>query len=117
MTSPASGAQDIPLLLTQPPTVPPNADKNLGSQNYAKRPFAVVVGGGFDDSMFAQMKEACKNVEEVPWARADVTKAKEMPDYSDVDAFGRAVAGRIKTALDGLCESGEGVEKGGVVMY
>jgi hypothetical protein len=59
----------------------------------------VVVGGGFDDEMFKQMRNACREVTDVPWGRANLMKGGEMPDYNDVEAFGKVVARRIKASL------------------
>jgi len=53
---------DLPLLLSSPPQIPENPAENLGSQNYGERPKAVAVGGGFNDDMFQEMKDACKDV-------------------------------------------------------
>ena len=49
--------------------------------------------------MFKQMKDACKETRDVPWGKADLSMSGEMPNYNDVDAFGKAVARRVKTRL------------------
>jgi hypothetical protein len=97
--------------------VPPNSQSNLGSQNYAKRPAAVVVGGGFDDQMFKQMKDACKETMDVPWGKADVSMSGGMPNYNNVDAFGKAVARRVKTRLLELDTGGKNGVEGGEFRY
>jgi hypothetical protein len=55
--------KDLPLLLSTPPKAPQNTEDNVGSRNYDKRPVAVLAGGGFDDTMFNEIKDACKDVD------------------------------------------------------
>ncbi|KAJ4366952.1 hypothetical protein N0V83_007482 [Neocucurbitaria cava] len=82
---------DIPLLFSGK-TVPSNNNSdNLGSQNYAKKPVAVAVGGGFDDEMFEQMKAATEG-KEVVWVRPDLSKMDGMPELGDVEAYAAASA-------------------------
>jgi hypothetical protein len=98
--TPSSGAQDLPHILSTPPRTPPSSSSNLGSQNYASRPFAIAVGGGFDDAAFAEIRGACKDVEKgVVWVRADTRKWSSMPSLSDHEGFGAAMAARVKKSL------------------
>jgi hypothetical protein len=98
--TPSSGAQDLPHILSTPPRNPPSSSSNLGSRNYASRPFAVAVGGGFDDAAFAEIRGACKDVEKgVAWVRADTSKWSSMPSLSDHEGFGAAMAARVKKTL------------------
>ncbi|KAH7386909.1 hypothetical protein DE146DRAFT_635682 [Phaeosphaeria sp. MPI-PUGE-AT-0046c] len=102
--------KDLPLLLTETPKKPEDSATNAGSQNYSARPLAVAVGGYFDDAMFNQMKDTCKAVDKgIVWLRPDTTKFKSMPSLSDTDAFGIAMAERVKTKL---IELGVGKETG-----
>jgi hypothetical protein len=55
--------KDLPLLLSTPPKAPQNTENNVGSRNYDERPVAVLTGGGFNDTMFNEIKEACKDVD------------------------------------------------------
>lgn len=89
---------------------PKNTSSNIGSQDYEKRPVAVVVGGGFDDGMLAAMKDACKGLKAV-WGHADRTKLSEMPSLDQPELFGAATAVRVQEGLKrhGV---GEGVEEG-----
>lgn len=64
---------------------------------------AIAVGGGFDDRMFAEIKDACKDMDKgVVWLRADVTKIKEMPPLNDLEAYGEETARRVKRKLGEL---------------
>jgi hypothetical protein len=58
------GVKDLPLLLSSPPRTPENVDGNFGSRNYGARPLAVGVGGGFNNEMLEEMRNACKDVDE-----------------------------------------------------
>jgi hypothetical protein len=58
------GVKDLPLLLSAPSRTPENVDENFGSRNYEARPLAVGVGGGFNDEMLEEMRNACKDVDE-----------------------------------------------------
>jgi hypothetical protein len=58
------GVKDLPLLLSTPLQSPDNVGENFGSQNYKERPLAVGVGGGFNDEMFEEMRDACRDLDE-----------------------------------------------------
>lgn len=118
-----AGISDIPLLLSgKTPTPAPSSNtssgpsENLGSQNYAKKPVAVAVGGGFDDEMFEQMKAATEG-KEVVWVRADPSKMAGMPELGDVEAYAAASAARVKRCLGGLGVGVEGGKREGVFYY
>ena len=66
--------------------------------------------------MFAQMKKACNaaSVKDVPWARADISRAGEMPNHGDVEAFVKKTTERIQKRLKELTACGE--EKVGGVL-
>jgi hypothetical protein len=100
---------DLPYVLSNPSAAPPSSSSNLGSKNYGTRPFAIAVGGGFNDQAFQEIKNACKDVEQgIVWVRADTSKWSSMPSLSDHDAFGAAMAKRVKSKLNELgLESGE----------
>lgn len=67
-----AGARDIPPLFQgQPPQSKEHA--NLGTQKYGKKPAAVVVGGGYNDVDFKQLRNAFKGESDVPWLRHDVS--------------------------------------------
>jgi hypothetical protein len=68
--TPEAGHKEIPLLLSGKRLE--NTASNLGSQNYAQLPQAVVAGGGFHDDVFLGMREASERVEgvkKVPWLK------------------------------------------------
>lgn len=109
-----AGILELPLLLKTPPTIPSGSGPNLGSQNYAKRPIAVVTGGGFDDEAFEAMRKACADVTaDIPWGKPDVAKMREMPNYGNMDAFGGRIVERMKENLGKLGGGGEE----GVFLY
>jgi hypothetical protein len=58
------GVKDLPLLLSTPSKPPDNIGENFGSQKYGERPLAVGVGGGFNDEMFKEMRDACRDLNE-----------------------------------------------------
>jgi hypothetical protein len=99
---------------------PPNSTSNLGSQSYSTKPFAVAVGGGFNDQAFQEIKGACKDVEQgVAWVRADTSQLSSMPSLNDHDAFGAAMAKRVKSALNklGFADGKEESRKEGVYLF
>lgn len=69
-----SATTDLPTLLRGRgrglPSTTDGPDPNMGTQNYASPPAAVVLGGGFDEAALAAMREACKGVSFVPWLKA-----------------------------------------------
>ncbi|KAF1837898.1 hypothetical protein BDW02DRAFT_565625 [Decorospora gaudefroyi] len=67
--------------------------------------------------MFAQMENACKDVSSVSWLRADLSRRGEMPDYGDLEAFGRETAKRVKARLLELKVGREGGVESGVFWY
>lgn len=111
--SPEAGATDIPLLLSG--KTPPETSNNHGSQNYARTPVAIVVGGGFDDDAFNQMKEACKDVKGTVWVRAE--KVEGAPPLSDAKGFGEMVAGRVKEKLGELKVGQDGGTTEGIFWF
>ncbi|KAK2731036.1 hypothetical protein FQN55_005168 [Onygenales sp. PD_40] len=110
----ASGKTELPLLLNVPntdsTTIP--CESNIGSRNYSEAPFAVVIGGGYDDEAVAELEEACKaelanmtGKATIPWLRVDKTKPAPPPGGPE---YGNAVAGRTKECLLRLKEDSEG---------
>ncbi|EUC42881.1 hypothetical protein COCMIDRAFT_102304 [Bipolaris oryzae ATCC 44560] len=92
----------------------------LLSPTNPSRPVAVVLGGGFDDAMFAEIKEACDTAQggkEVAWLRTDITGKVEMPDMNDREAYGKAMGARLKRGLEGLGVGREEGVKGGVHFF
>jgi hypothetical protein len=69
--------------------------------------------------MFDSMRNACieAGVKDVPWARADLSRAGGMPDYADVEAFGKKTAERAKVPLGELRVGRGGGEMEGVFWY
>ncbi|KAH8633086.1 hypothetical protein IG631_11720 [Alternaria alternata] len=67
--------------------------------------------------MFKQMKDACKETMDVPWGKADLSMSGEMPNHNNVDAFGKAVARRVKARLLELDIGGRNSVKGGEFKY
>ena len=80
--SPDEGIKEIPQL--------------LGGQN---PPVAVALGGAFDDATVDSLREAASKAGDVVWLRVDKSRVSEMPSMNDKEAFGAALAKRIKTSL------------------
>ncbi|MCJ1251111.1 U6 snRNA-associated Sm-like protein LSm2 [Trapelia coarctata] len=72
---PATGASEIRLLL-QGGAPSPIDPENIGTKNYSKPPAAVIIGSGYDDADFAELREACEGKSNVPWLRVDMSKPK-----------------------------------------
>jgi hypothetical protein len=80
-------------------------------------PVAIVLGGAFDDAAVADMKKAVSGSENpVVWLRVDKRRMGEMPAMEDKEAFGAALAGRIRKGL-GEHKIGEGCEKEGEFLF
>ena len=113
MTNPSSTLSAIHIILSVPAAVsevpillssktPSNTSENLGSQNYAQRPLAIAIGGGFNDEMFNQIKDACKDVPSAVWARTDISKMGKPPGAGEEESYGAIVAERVKSCLGQL---------------
>lgn len=100
-----AGATEIPLLL-EGQSLP--ASKNVGSQNYSKKPVAVVTGGGYDDAKFKSMKDACVGKGSVSWLRPDM----EYPMPPLGPQYGAIMVERVKKEIKELVNSGKLGEDG-----
>lgn len=72
--STSAGVSDIPKLLAG--KTPSTQDAgNIGTQNYAQAPQAVVLGGGYDDEAVKTIRAACDSdgsgEKGIPWLRPD----------------------------------------------
>lgn len=108
ITSVEAGVRDIPLLLQgQPPQFKEQA--NLGTQEYGKKPAAVVAGGGYNDADFEQLRNACKGESNVPWLRHDVSKDIDprQPRPKIGIEYGEQIAEKIVGCLKGLEKDGK----------
>ncbi|KAJ4989422.1 hypothetical protein SVAN01_05147 [Stagonosporopsis vannaccii] len=97
--SPEEGLTAIPTLLSGP-----------------NPPAAVALGGAFDDATVDSLRRAASKAGEAVWLRVDKSKVTEMPSMDDKEAFGGALAGRIKKALQEN-KVGSGGEASGVVLF
>jgi len=97
-----AGVLELPVLLRGEKLSPGDPD-NIGTKNYSKQAEAILVGGGYDEAMVSEMREACKGVSKVPWLRLD--KSKPMPEVGP--AYGAAVVERSKSALGQLAKEGK----------
>jgi hypothetical protein len=104
-----AGAAEIPILL-EGKSLP--ASDNVGSQNYSKKPVAVVTGGGYDDARFKLMKDACEGKRSVSWLRPDMGYA--MPPLGP--QYGAITVGRVKKGIQELVDSGK-LGEDGVFIY
>jgi len=100
--TPSVGASEIPVLL-QGGTPSPIDTENVGTKNYSKPPAAVIIGAGYDDTDFAELREGCKGKSNVPWLRIDMSKPMPPPG----PGYGEAIVERVKVCLRGLAEEGK----------
>ncbi|KAF2811594.1 uncharacterized protein BDZ99DRAFT_461616 [Mytilinidion resinicola] len=71
----------------------------LGSHNYSAPPFAIIAGGGHDDSSVASMQASVRDHKvQVPWLRHDPSKPAPPvgPEY------GKHVVKRVRECLEQL---------------
>jgi hypothetical protein len=103
----------VPALLSGTPPSSPSPDQ-IGTQNYSKRPVAIVTGAGYDDAMVESMRNACKEqgVDDVPFLRPDMS----VPTPPLGPKYGVAMVNRVKTCLGELKEEGR-LATGGVYFY
>ncbi len=97
----SAGISEIPPILSgSPPS--PNTNDNIGSQNYAKTPQAIVTGAGYDEEAVEKMREACNGSSNVPWLRPDTS----IPTPPLGPKYGEAMVRRVKSCLKELEEEG-----------
>jgi hypothetical protein len=104
-----AGAAEIPILLEGESL--PTSD-NVGSQNYSKKPAAVVTGGGYDDARFKLMRNACEGKRSVSWLGPDI--GYPMPPLGP--QYGAIMVERVKKGIKELVDSGK-LGKDGVFIY
>ena len=109
--SPAVGAEELPFLF-EGKNPPPREHPNHGSQRYDRPPEAIIMGAGYDDKAFNEIREACAGQSNIPWLRVDMSV--EMPPYGP--AFGQKIVSRMKERLSWLREEGK-FKKDGVYWY
>lgn len=102
---------DLPDLLRSG-TLPES--ENLGTQNYSRPVEAVVLGGGYDDTMFNEIKSACKGTRNVPWLRPDLSGGP--PSLPLPPTYPQEIASRVKLTLKKLAEEGK-MGQDGVHLY
>lgn len=105
-----AGVSEIPALLRgeKPPS---EHHENLGTRNYSKPPAAVVTGGGYDEAMVKDMRDACNGESNVPWLRPDMGA---LPPHGP--GYGAAMAEKVKACLRYLAEEGK-MKEDGVYFY
>ncbi|OBT70348.1 hypothetical protein VE03_00320 [Pseudogymnoascus sp. 23342-1-I1] len=98
--SAATGAKDIPLLLSgQTPLVA--EEPNAGTGNYSQKADAIITGGAYDDEKFHEMRSACAELPGnggVPWLRPNMS----TPTPPLGPAYGKAMVERCKACLKEL---------------
>ena len=98
-----AGLSQIPALLRGDQPRPEDAE-NLGSRNYVQPPAAVITGGGYDDAMVKEMRDACKGADgaQVPWLRPDMDA---LPPHGP--GYGAAMAEKVKACLGEVAREGK----------
>ncbi|KAI8939514.1 hypothetical protein NX059_003284 [Plenodomus lindquistii] len=79
-------------------------------------PKAVALGGAFDDATVESLRNAASKAGEIAWLRVDKSRMSEMPSMDDKEAFGAALAARIKNSLQEN-KVGHGGEASGVFLF
>ncbi|CZT51607.1 uncharacterized protein RSE6_12771 [Rhynchosporium secalis] len=103
--STSAGVSDLPKILVgkTPSTADPG---NIGTQNYAQAPQAIILGGGYDDEAVKTIRAACERANKgdrgIPWLRPDLS----VPVPPLGPKYGAAMVSRVKTALKELEEEG-----------
>ncbi|KAJ5123492.1 hypothetical protein N7448_009589 [Penicillium atrosanguineum] len=111
VTSSASGAVEIPLMLQG--QAPPIAEEpNRGTMDYSRPPVAVFVGALYGDAEFDEMRQACRGLSSVPWLKIDMTIERPAlgPGYAE------HIVNRIKTCMEKIKAEGK-LEQDGVWLY
>lgn len=112
-----AGVRDIPSLLQG--QAPPSKEwANLGTQEYGKRVEAVVAGGGYNDTDFERLREACKGKSSVPWLRHDISKDVDptQPRPKIGIGYGENIAKKIVESLNDLRKDDK-MEEDGVYWF
>ncbi|KXX83074.1 hypothetical protein MMYC01_200487 [Madurella mycetomatis] len=99
--SPEAGATQIPAILRGEQEV--ETISALGSHDYAKKPVAVIMGGGYQDDGIELMMKASAGIHPIPWLRPDLTIP--APPFGTPD-YGKALVQRIKVLLAQLEQDG-----------
>jgi hypothetical protein len=71
----------------------------------------VIAGGGYDDAMVKEMRDACQGESSVPWLRPDMSA---LPPQGP--GYGAAMAEKVRACLAGLARE-EKMNDGGVYFY
>lgn len=83
---------------------------NIGTQDYSRRPQAVVLGGAFTNTMVDTLRKDCANTVNAPWMTAGMTEQQlEKLERSPPDpaTYGPFVAKLIKGAMARVKEEGK----------
>ncbi|PYH92487.1 hypothetical protein BO71DRAFT_485372 [Aspergillus ellipticus CBS 707.79] len=112
-----AGVRDIPSLL-QGHAPPVLHSANLGTQEYGKKAAAVVMGGGYNDAHFEQLRQACAGKSRILWLRHDVSKdvypRQPLPKIGA--EYGEQIGKKIVDCLQDLTMRGE-MDKEGVHWF
>ncbi|KAJ5518852.1 hypothetical protein LT330_007427 [Penicillium expansum] len=112
-----AGMRDIPSLLEG--LDPPSKEwANLGTQEYGKKVAAVVVGGGYNDADFEQLRNTGEGKSSIPWLRHDISKEIDprQPRPKAGIEYGEQLAKKIVKCLQDL-EEDKKMGKDGVYWF
>ena len=111
VTSSASGAVEIPLLLQeQPPAIA--EEPNRGTMDYSRPPVAVFAGALYGDEEIEEMRQACQGLSSIPWLKMDM----DIPRPALGPGYGEHVVNRIKACMKKIETEGK-LEQDGVWLY
>ncbi|RFU30486.1 hypothetical protein B7463_g5869, partial [Scytalidium lignicola] len=91
---------DLPVIL-RGESLPPR--ENLGTQNYSRPVTAIITGGGYNDEMFNELREACTGISHIPWLRPDLSGGPPVVTLG----YSEKVAARVKETLKKLADEGK----------
>jgi len=107
-----AGVREIPQILRGEMTAA--SETQMGTGNYADgKSAAVVLGGGYDEAMFEELRAASKGSSNVPWLKKDREKSGPPPGSQ---AYTQSVIDDVKACLKMLKEEGKMVGDG-VYLY
>ncbi|KAJ5670180.1 uncharacterized protein N7477_005543 [Penicillium maclennaniae] len=111
VTSSASGAVEIPLLLQeQTPSIA--GQPNRGTMDYSRPPVAVFAGALYGDEEFEEMRQACQGLSSIPWLKMDMN----IPRPPLGPGYGEHVVNRVKACMKKIETEGK-LEQDGVWLY
>lgn len=119
MNSAETAATDIPLLFSGRRPSEASSNNSVGTQDYSRKPQAVVTGGYFTISMVDALTKECGGTQGVPWLTAGVTEEQRDENLKkavDPAVYVSVVVKRVKDTMERLKAEGNW-NRDGVYSY